>query len=102
MLGNTSIGPQKHDVLFLFKNQPAATAASRGENRSIVLALKNIEYQIKKTKQVKPLILLDDIMSELDEQHQVNLLNNFKDSQVIITSVNLPKAIKKVNIIQLS
>jgi recombinational DNA repair ATPase RecF len=40
-------------------------------------------------------------MSELDEQHQINLLENFKNSQVIITSVSLPKAIKKVNIIKL-
>lgn len=94
---NTSIGPQKHDVLFNFKNQPAATSASRGENRSIISALKNIEYNIKKTNNNKPLILLDDIMSELDENHQINLLNNFKDSQVIITSVDLPK-IKNHNI----
>jgi DNA replication and repair protein RecF len=101
IIGNTSIGPQKHDVLFQFKNQPASAAASRGENRSIIMTLKNIEYNIKTTKTTKPLILLDDIMSELDEQHQLNLLTNFKNSQVIITSVNLPKAIKKVNIIKL-
>jgi DNA replication and repair protein RecF len=101
-IGNTTIGPQKHDVLFWFKNQSAATSASRGENRSIIMALKNIEYHTKKTQQSTPLILLDDIMSELDEQHQKNLLDNFKDSQVIVTSVNLPKTANKVNVIKLT
>jgi DNA replication and repair protein RecF len=101
LTGSTSIGPQKHDILFTFKNQPAATAASRGENRSIILALKNIEYQIKKIGSQKPLILLDDIMSEFDAAHQANLLENYKNSQVIITSVVLPRNLGEINIIKL-
>jgi recF protein len=100
--GNTSIGPQKHDILFKFKNQPAAVSASRGENRSIILALKNIEYQIKKNNQSNPLILLDDIMSELDENHQKSILEAFKDSQVIITSVGLLNIKNDVNVIKIS
>jgi len=103
LTNTTSIGPQKHDILFFFKNQLAATSASRGENRSIISSLKNIEYNIKKTDECKPLILLDDIMSELDENHQIGLLNNFKESQVIITSVDVPKIKNnEVNIIKLS
>ena len=99
---STSIGPQKHDVLVSFKNQLAATSASRGENRSIISSLKNIEYGIKKTNHHNPLILLDDIMSELDENHQINLLNGFEGSQVIITGVDLPKIKNKnINIIRL-
>ena len=100
---STSIGPQKHDVIFDFKNQSAATSASRGENRSIISALKQIEYIVKKDNNNNPLILLDDVMSELDEDHQINLLKSFKDSQVIITSVDLPK-IKNhnINIIKLT
>jgi DNA replication and repair protein RecF len=97
---NTSIGPQRHDVLFTFKNLPAKTSASRGENRTIILALKNIEYRLKKDS--APLILLDDILGEFDEDHQKNLLRSFKDSQVIITCVKTPKNIGKANLIGLS
>jgi DNA replication and repair protein RecF len=100
-LGSTSIGPQKHDIETLLNSQPAATTASRGESRSIIIALKKIEYDIKKSQKPFPLILLDDILSELDDSHKISLLKSFNGSQVIITTVNLPKINQKVNIIKI-
>ncbi|MDR2524041.1 MAG: DNA replication and repair protein RecF [Candidatus Nomurabacteria bacterium] len=87
--GHTSIGPHQHDISFVFNSKPAELTVSRGENRTIILALKKIEYEMKKS--TRPLILLDDILSEFDEKHQRNLMKSFFDNQVIITSV---KAIK--------
>ena len=46
ILGNTSVGPHRHDVVFKFNNSPALSVASRGEVRTIVLALKFLEVDI--------------------------------------------------------
>lgn len=92
-LGFTSVGPHRHDVIFNFNNFPALDVASRGEVRSIVLALKFLEVDIiEKITDQKPIILLDDVFSELDDNRQRSLL--LSDNQIIITSTKLPKNIK--------
>lgn len=89
ILGYTGFGIHRDDYEFIFNNSLADGTASRGENRSMILALKFIEAQMLKEKIGKePLILLDDVFSELDEKRQKCLVRNFKDNQVIITSVN--------------
>lgn len=87
-LGHTSFGVHKDDYIFSFNHKPADGSASRGESRSIILALKFIEAELiyQKTK-LKPIILLDDVFSELDESRRKCLIKNFKNNQVIITSV---------------
>ena len=101
LLGFTSIGPHRHDVIFMFNNSPALDVASRGEVRSIVLALKFLEVDIvEKITELKPIILLDDVFSELDENRQKSLINSQK-GQIIITSAHVPKVIEKYNIIDL-
>lgn len=87
-LGHTSFGVHRDNFEFIFNNKPADSSASRGETRSIILALKFVESNIIYTKlHVKPIILLDDVFSELDQTRRKALINNFKDHQVIITSV---------------
>lgn len=87
-LGHTSFGVHRDNFEFIFNNKPADGSASRGETRSIILALKFVESNIIYTKlHVKPIILLDDVFSELDQTRRKALINNFKDHQVIITSV---------------
>ena len=87
-IGHTSFGIHKDDFVFIFNGCEADGSASRGETRSIILALKFIEAKIiyEKIKQ-KPIVLLDDVFSELDETRRKCLIKNFKDHQVIITSV---------------
>lgn len=88
LLGYTSVGPHRHDVLFEFNDSMAVDVASRGEIRSMILALKFIEVRItERLLDVKPLILLDDVFSELDEARQKNLVTEFTNHQIIITSV---------------
>lgn len=101
-LGFTSVGPHRHDVVFKFNNYPALEVASRGEVRSIILALKFLEVEIiEQITGQKPIILLDDVFSELDDERQRSLLTT--GHQVIITSTKMPNKIKqKIKLIELS
>ena len=88
ILGHTSFGVHHDDYLFLFNHKIANGSASRGETRSIILALKFIEADLIYQKlHLKPIVLLDDVFSELDETRRRCLIKNFQDNQVIITSV---------------
>ena len=86
-IGNTSVGPHRHDVIFSINNYPALSVASRGEVRTIVLALKFLEVNIiEQLTGKRPIILLDDVFSELDSERQKLLTSQLLDHQIIITS----------------
>lgn len=89
IVGHTSFGVHRDNYEFMFNGKLADGSASRGEVRSIILALKFIEADmIYERLSVRPVVLLDDVFSELDETRQKCLVKNFKDNQVIITSVD--------------
>ena len=95
VLGYTTFGVHRDDYEFIFNNKKADGSASRGENRSMILALKFIEAQILEQEVgKKPVVLLDDIFSELDEVRQKHLVDNFKDYQMIITSTSVPSEMR--------
>ncbi len=101
LLGFTSTGPHRHDVIFQFNNSPALDVASRGEVRSIILALKFLEVDIiEQIIDQKPIILLDDVFSELDSDRQKSLLSS--NNQIIITSAHTPEYIEDYYTINLS
>ncbi len=86
--GSTSVGPHRDDIEFLLDGKSCATSASRGEIRSLVLALKQYEaVQLSDLYAFPPLILLDDVFSELDTTRQQQLLE-FSSSQMFITTTN--------------
>jgi DNA replication and repair protein RecF len=86
-LGNTSVGPHRHDVIFELNTSPALAVASRGEARTIVLALKFLEVSIiHELTGMKPVILFDDVFSELDAERQKLLTTRLTGYQIIITS----------------
>lgn len=90
VLGHTGFGVHRDNYEFLFNNSDANGSASRGEVRSIILAMKFIEADLIYEKTLKrPIVLLDDVFSELDETRQKALTRNFKENQVIITSVEV-------------
>ena len=90
ILGHTGFGVHRDNYEFIFNGSDADGSASRGEVRSIILALKFIEAEMIFEKTAKrPVVLLDDVFSELDETRQKSLTSNFKDNQVIITSVDI-------------
>ncbi len=83
----TLIGPQRDDFQILRSGRDVSKYGSRGQQRTAVLAIKlsEIDY-IEYVSKVKPVLLLDDIFSELDETHKKNVLEVISDRQTIITS----------------
>lgn len=101
-LGNTSTGPHRHDLVFKLNGLPALSTASRGENRTIVLALKFLEVDIiESLTGNKPIILLDDVFSELDATRQDALSNTIKSHQIIISSTHVIADSKEFKHVQL-
>ena len=102
LLGFTSIGPHRHDVLFRFNDAPAIGSASRGEVRTIILALKFLEVDIvQEVTGLQPVVLLDDVLSELDDKRQSHLATKFQDHQIIMTSTNPPAILGDAKVIRL-
>lgn len=88
LLGYTTVGPHRHDVIVRFDSTLAAECASRGEMRSIILALKLAETKlIETTIDKRPIVIFDDVYSELDESRQARITELANKYQTIITSV---------------
>lgn len=86
----TLIGPHRDDFVLKLENKNAAYFASRGETRGIMLALKLAELDFsKEIFNIKPVLLLDDIFSELDFEHRKNIVKIARDQQTIITTTEL-------------
>jgi DNA replication and repair protein RecF len=87
--GSTNLGPHRDDLLFLCNGHDMKSFASRGEWRSLVLTLKFTEIDLlKKKKGHYPILLLDDVFSELDDERQKVLFNIIKNSQTFITTTH--------------
>ena len=84
--GFTTVGPHRDDVALQVDGRSARMYASQGQQRSTVLALKLAEASIlMETLGERPVVLLDDVMSELDTARQDYLLNHIQGWQVFIT-----------------
>jgi len=88
---STSMGPHKDDIEFYLEDKNLKFYGSQGQQRIAVLALKLAEIEIfKKYKETTPILLLDDIFSELDDIKKNNLLKYIsRDIQTIITTTDL-------------
>lgn len=87
--GFTGSGPHREDLLVSFDDRPAAETASRGEVRTAVLALKIIELQLlEAARGVTPLLLLDDVFSELDGKRRHALTSYLAPYQTFITTTD--------------
>lgn len=96
ILQKTHIWPHVDDFDIEINWKSVLNFASRWELKSIILELKKIELNyIKKESWKTPILLIDDIESELDEKHIDFVCNTFKDYQIISSSIN---PIKKENI----
>ncbi len=85
--GSTLWGTHKDDIEILINDKSARMFASQGQQRSLALSMKLSEGDIcfEETGD-KPVLLLDDVLSELDEKRRSFLLSNINDRQVIITT----------------
>ena len=94
ILQSTTVGPHRDDWKIVVDGRDISTFASRGQQRTAVLALLFLEVSyLELQRGEKPLILLDDVFSELDDHHQVSLLQSLEGHQVIITTTHVPSEV---------
>ena len=85
--GFSTCGVQREDIEIYIDGENAKEFASQGQQRSIVLSMKLAESDIlKEICEINPVILLDDVLSELDFKRQEYLLENIEGKQVFISS----------------
>lgn len=94
----TQIGPHRDDLEFYIKGDNIKSIGSQGQQRMAVLAIKLSEINIiKDYKKAYPILLLDDVFSELDRHKKNNLLSYLNnDIQTIITTTDLNNISKKI------
>ncbi|SFS04791.1 DNA replication/repair protein RecF [Anaeromicropila populeti] len=96
ILKSTSIGPHRDDIQFLIKNIDLRKYGSQGQQRTSALSLKLAEIEmVRQITGEKPVLLLDDVLSELDRNRQNYLLDNINDIQTIITCTGLEEFVNK-------
>ena len=95
-LGFTGIGPHRDDIKFLLNGEDARVFGSQGQQRTIALSLKLAETETFKSRFGDyPVLILDDVLSELDKSRQQKLVSATKDVQTIFTATSVPRAIFK-------
>ena len=93
--GMTSVGPHRDDMCFLIHGIDIRRFGSQGQQRSCALSLKLSEIELVKSSiQDTPVLILDDVLSELDSSRQNFLLNSIHDIQTIITCTGLDEFVK--------
>ena len=93
-LKQTTVGPHRDDFSFIEKNIDIRKFGSQGQQRTAALSLKLSEIElVKKMTKDNPVLLLDDVLSELDSDRQNYLLNNIGDIQTISTCTGLDEFI---------
>lgn len=94
-LCQTSVGPHRDDISFLLGNIDIRRFGSQGQQRTAALSLKLSEIElVKRSIKDTPVLLLDDVLSELDSNRQNYLLNSIHDIQTIITCTGLDEFVK--------
>lgn len=87
--GFTGAGPHREDITFGIDGHNALNTASRGETRSLILMCKLVELKLLEAeKEDKPILLLDDVFSELDSARRRALTEYLSDYQTIITTTD--------------
>lgn len=87
--GSTQIGPHRDDISIFIDNKEAKVFGSQGQQRTIVLSLKLAEVElIKQEKGYYPVVLLDDVFSELDDERRSILINYLRKMQTFITATD--------------
>lgn len=97
-VGSSLIGPHKDDIEFYLNDLNLKNYGSQGQQRLAVLTIKLAEIEILKKHNLEtPILLLDDVFSELDDEKKNRLLKYIsKDIQTIITTTDLKNIDKKI------
>lgn len=92
----TSIGPHRDDISFIVNGIDIRKFGSQGQQRTAALSLKLSQIQlVKEVLHDTPVLLLDDVLSELDSNRKIYLLESIKDTQTFITCTGLDEFISQ-------
>lgn len=95
-LKQTSVGPHRDDFSFFDRKKELKIYGSNGQQRTAAVALKLAQINlIEKTKREKPVLLLDDVLSELDRGRQKMLLESLGGMQTIITCTGMDEFLEQ-------
>lgn len=87
--GNTTVGPHRDDLEITLDGEGIKPFSSQGQQRTAVLSLKIAELEVIKIETGNtPVLLLDDVMSELDSKRRKMLLSSIGDAQIILTTTD--------------
>ncbi|MGN0152379.1 MAG: DNA replication/repair protein RecF [Wujia sp.] len=93
---STQTGPHRDDITFMVDDMDVKKFGSQGQQRTVALSLKLAEIElVKKIIKDNPILLLDDVMSELDSGRRDALLSSISDIQTIITCTGYDDFIKE-------
>jgi DNA replication and repair protein RecF len=88
--GSSTVGPHRDDVDLLINGLAARSHASQGEQRTLALAMRLAVHRlVTEAAGSSPVLILDDVLSELDPQRSAALLRHFPVGQVLITTAGL-------------
>lgn len=98
--GTTTIGPHRDDLQFLINEKNVQTYGSQGQQRTTALSVKLAEIDlIKEETNEYPILLLDDVMSELDDSRQLHLLETIEGKvQTFLTTTTLEHVKNKMTV----
>ncbi|MGB8196434.1 MAG: DNA replication and repair protein RecF [Acidimicrobiales bacterium] len=102
--GHTTIGPQRDDIALTLDGRDTRRQASQGEQRSLALAIRLAGHElVQRRRGVDPLLLLDDVFSELDPHRSDRLLNLLPTGQTLVTTASpLPSGMSPAAVIDLT
>jgi DNA replication and repair protein RecF len=97
----TRKGPHRDDIQFYFDGKNVDTFASRGEMRTLLIAIKLAEIEfLKEQTGHRPILLLDDVFSELDKHRQQALLAAIRGYQAFVTTTHHDFSIDDARVIE--
>lgn len=95
-LGFTTIGPHRDDIKFTLNGDDVRIYGSQGQQRTVALALKLAEAETFKARfNEYPILILDDVLSELDKKRQRKLVGAVEHMQTIFTATGLDRTVFK-------
>ncbi len=101
--GYSTVGPHRDDLVLILDGRDARRQASQGEQRSLALALRLAGHElVRRERGVTPLLLLDDVFSELDPLRSNRLLHLLPSGQTLVTTASpLPQSMEPAVVIEL-
>lgn len=98
--GNTGMGPHRDDLDINLNDNSLKVFGSQGQQRTAVLALKLAELRlVKEITGEMPILLLDDVMSELDIKRRASLVSILQDYQVFITCTDTESILQELSVL---